>query len=549
MLDHLHSKSDEELIELEKAARRALRVNEATDDMITFAKLMKPDPEDMDDPDISMYLPAPHHRLIAEALERVARGEILRLAISMPPQHGKSELASRIFPAWFMGRNPTKSLMFATYSDTFAAKFGGEVREYMNKPAFKTVFPDVEFRKGSKAKDEMALTAGGQMNFIGRGGAGTGMPADLIIIDDPLKNAEEANSPTTIESLHEWYMKVIYSRARTTTAIVVIHTRWVEDDIIGRQCDPDHSDYDKDEASKWTYINIPSVLYGGPVADALHADLKVSDNDRVIAAFGDKPIAALWPSQFSLEHLASAKKLDPMGFEALYQGRPTPDDGEYFQKSWLVEHHDPSEYPRPDKLRFYAASDHALTEKEANDATCMGTFGIDEYDHIWIMPELVWDRFETDRLLDEMISLMKLRKPLVWWAESEHIEKAIGPFRRKRQMEEKTFTMVEPLTSIKDLRARARPIQGRLAMKMVHFPAWMPWWVKAKGELLKFPRAKHDDFVSFMSLVGRGMDQEVGASPSIENRKVVRVGSIEWIKAADKRDKRMSAREKAVAGW
>lgn len=549
MFENLDQKSDDELVELEKAARRALRVAEAHDDLIAFAKLMKPDPEDPNDPDRSLYLPAAHHRLIAEALQEVAEGRTLRLAISMPPQHGKSELASRLFPAWFMGRHPTKSLMFATYSDTFAAKFGGEVREYMNKPAYHTIFPEVEFRKGSKAKDEMALTAGGQMNFIGRGGAGTGMPADLIIIDDPLKNAEEAGSPTTIENLHEWYQKVIYSRARTTTAIVVIHTRWVEDDIIGRQCDPDHSEYDKAEADKWTYINIPAVVYDGPVARAMKMNLSVPTNERVIAAFGEKPMAALWPEQFSLEHLASAKKLDALGFESLYQGRPTPDDGEYFKKEWLVEHRDPAEYPKKDRLRFYAASDHALTEKEQNDATCMGVVGIDEYDHIWVMPELVWDRFETDRLLDEMISLMKMRKPLTWWAENEHIEKAIGPFRRKRQMEEKAFVLVEGVTSIKDLRARARPIQGRMAMKMVHFPAWMPWWVRAKAELMKFPKAKHDDFVSFMSLVGQGIDREIGMSPASEDRKVVKVGSIAWMKAAAKREARLSAREKQVAGW
>jgi len=541
--------STAELMHLEKAARRALRIDEARDSLITFAKLMKPDPEDVDDPDRSLYKPARHHYLIAEALERVVRGEILRLAISMPPQHGKSELASRLFPAFYMGHFPQRSLMFGTYSDTFAAKFGGEVREYITSPAYQSIFPGTRLRKGSKAKDEMVLEGGGQLNFIGRGGAGTGMPADLEVIDDPLKNAEEAGSPTTVASLHEWFAKVMYSRARTTTAIVLIHTRWIEDDLIGRRCDPDHPDHDEYEAEKWTFLNIPAVLTDGPVARALGANLVVPSNDRVIAVFGEKPMAALWPEQFSLEHLASAKKLDPLGFEALYQGRPTPDDGEYFKRPWLVEHKDPSEYPRADRLRFYAASDHALTEKEANDATCMGAVGIDEHDDLWIMPELVWDRFETDVLLDEMLAIMKYRKPLLWFAEAEHIEKAIGPFRRKRQIEERQYTVVEPLKSIKDLRARARSIQGRMAMRKVHFPAWMPWWTRARAELLKFPRAKHDDFVSFLSLIGRGLDRELGASPEMPRKKVVRVGSLEWVKAQHNVEKKRTARMKAAAGW
>jgi predicted phage terminase large subunit-like protein len=277
--------------------------------------------------------------------------------------------------------------------------------------------------------------------------------------------------------------------------------------------------------------------------------LKTPTNARVIEVFGQKPMAALWPKEFSLEHLASAKKLDPRGFEALYQGNPTPEDGEYFKAASLVEHRHPSEYPKKDKLRFYAASDHALTEKEENDATCMGVVGVDEHDHIWIMPELVWDRFETDVLVDEMIALMKLRKPQVWWAESEHIEKAIGPFRRKRQMESKAYTTVVPVPSIKDLRTRARNIQGRVNMRMVHFPAWMPWWSKARAEMLKYPRAKHDDFISFLSLIGRGLDQEIGAPKEAAPEKVIRVGSIAWIKAAHKREQAHAERKKAVGGW
>ena len=541
--------TDAELAETELAARRALRIGEARNDLLTFARLMKPDPDAIDDPDVSMYRAAPHHQLVAEALERVERGECLRLAISMPPQHGKSELASRLFPAWYAGRNPTKNLIFATYSETFSRKFGGEVREFLTSPVFETVFPDVELRTGSKAKDEMYTDVGGQLNFIGRGGKGSGIPADIIVIDDPIKNAEEAASAAIIDELHDWYSRVVFARCRATTAIIIIHTRWLEDDLIGRRCDPDHSDYDEYEARKWTYINIPAVLTEGPISTALGANLQVPTNPRVIQKFGEKPMAVLWPDQFTLEHFAEAKKNDPLGFEALYQGRPTPDDGEYFKAEWLVEHKDPGEYPRADRLRFYAASDHALTEKEENDATCMGTVGVDQFDHLWIMPELIWDRFETDVLLDSMISLMKMRSPAAWWAESEHIEKALGPFRRKRQQEEKAYTPVQPLPSITDLRARARSIQGRMAMKMVHFPAWMPWYQKARGEMLKFPRAKHDDFISFLSLIGRGMDQEIGAPKDKQKDNVIRVGSIDWIKGRARVETRRAKLEKVNSGW
>lgn len=542
--------SEGDLAHTEKALRRALRLGEAQDDILTYAKLMMPDPEDMDDPDKSLYSAQKHHALIAEALEGVAKGEILRLAISMPPQHGKTELASRLFIAWYQGKFPHADVIMAAYNHGYATnQVGAKVRDYMTSPAHRAVFPNCVLKTGSKAKDHLETEAGGGLNFIGRGGSGTGMAADLIVIDDPLKNADEANSSTVIESLHEWYSRVIDSRVRNTTAIIIIHTRWTEDDLIGRLCDPDHSEHDPVEAENWTYLNIPAVMYDGPVAKAMGADLQIPKEDNVVAAFGDKPMAALWPERFSLTKLAASKRLDALGFEALYQGRPTPDDGDYFRAEWIMEHKDPDEYPRPDKMRFYAASDHALGVKESNDRTCMGPVGVDELDHLWVMPELVWDKFETDRLLDEMVAIMKFRQPHVWWAEAEHIEKSIGPFRRKRQMEEKAYTSVIPLTSTKDLISRARSIQGRMAMKMVHFPAWMPWWSKAKSELLKFPRAKHDDFVSFLSLIGRGLDQEVGASPDRAPENVIRVGSIEWVKAQHNRDRRDERMQRSVAGW
>ena len=536
-----------------KAAERNLAVHIAADELIPFMRLTMPDPEDLDDSNRSLYKPAKHHELMATALQRVARGECLRFAISIPPQHGKTRLASIGFVAWFIGRNPRKNIIFATYNETYASKIGGAVRDVLQSNAFQQIFPGVYLKKGSQSKTELEIEGGGQINFIGRGGSGTGLPSDLFIIDDPLKNAEEADSPTIIEDLHDWYSKVVYTRARTHTAIVIIHTRWIEDDLIGRLCDPDHpwrrTPEGAEEATKWTYINIPAVLTEGPVAEAMGIPLTIPTQPAVIAAFGERPMAALWPEQFSLPHLASAKSLNKLGFDALYQGKPSPDDGMYFKAEWLVEHRGPQEYPSPDRMRFYAASDHALGERNKNDATCMGNFGVDEKGHIWIMPELVWERMETDKTVEHMIALMKMRRPYAWFAEDEHINKSIGPFRRVRMQEEKAYTTIIPLTSSRDLRARARSIQGRMSMKMIHFPAWMPWWSQARAELMKFPTATHDDFVSFMSLIGRGMDIEVGASPQMSPN-VVKFpsGSIQWIKQQSKAD---AARKKRSSngGW
>lgn len=526
------NRSIEELIEFERAATRLVKIEDARENLIDFVQLMMPDPEDEENPERSAYKVAPHHRLLAEALERVARGECLRLAISMPPQHGKSELASRMFPSWFMGKFPRKNLMFATYNETFAKDFGGDVQDIMRRPQYRAVFPETAIRKGSDAKDFMVTTHGGKMVFIGRGGSGTGKPADLVVIDDPLKNEEEAESPTIRERLHGWYSKVIYSRVRTTTAIIVIQTRWHEDDLIGRLCDIENENCDPEEARHWDYINIPAVL----------------QDDDVTRALGREPGEALWPDEFSLAHLKSAERLNPRTFQALYQGRPTPDDGYYFTKEMIVEY-DAHELPK--RLNIYGASDHAVTEKQDNDPNCLGCVGVDENDDIWLLPDLVWQHMETDRVVEEMLDQMRRNKPLVWWAENDVIRKAIGPFLRKRMHEERIYTLIDPKTPSTDKRVRARSIQGRMSMRKVRFPRFAPWWPNARAQLLKFPYAAHDDFVDFMAWIGLGLTQELRAEKPRERDNVVtpEVGTLAWIKWAANQDRRAEARRKAAGGF
>ena len=141
------------------------------------------------------------------------------------------------------------------------------------------------------------------------------------------------------------------------------------------------------------------------------------------------------------------------------------------------------------------------------------------------------------------------REPPPRLAEDEHINKSIGPFRRQRMREEKVFkTAVQGLTSTRDLKARARSIQGRMAQRMVHFPAWAPWYQKAKSQMLKFPFATHDDFISFLSLVGRGLDAEFPAEREPEEEKVIRVGSFARVKAESARRARRDKRLKGALG-
>ena len=517
-----------------QAAKRLLAAKKAKESMVDFMKYIMPNPKDPENIEDTAFQTEPHHILLCEALEKVESGELMRLAISIPPQHGKSEIASRGFPSWYMGRNQHKNLMLGTYNQDFANDFGGEIREYMTSGQYKQVFPNAGFRKGSKAKDNMITVEKGKMTFIGRGSSGTGKPADLFIIDDPLKNAAEAESPTIRKELWEWFTKVAYTRCHALTPIVVIHTRWHEDDLIGRLCDPDHPDHDPEIADDWTYINIPALFE--------------SEKDMKIAkALGRKMGESLWPSRFTVKHLETAKKLNPRGFSALYQGRPAPEDGDYFKKEYIQEY-TPEMLPK--KLTKYAASDHALTTKEENDSNVLGCVGVDEFDNIWVLPDVVIAKMETDALVEEMIIQMRRHKPHLWWAENEHIQKAIGPFLRKRMIEEKVYCTIDPKTPSKDIKTRARSIQGRMSMKKVFFPKFAPWWQEAKNEMLKFPNATHDDFVSFIAYIGIGMDYIHAAVPEIKREgNVYKVGTMGWVLHASKQDAKRKRLKQRSGGF
>ena len=534
--------STEEQIQLFlKAAKRLEAVNAARDNLLIFTKLTMPDPEDQDDVSKSLFEVKPHHRLIAQTFERVEQGLSLREGLSVPPQHGKSELLSRRGIAWYIAKNPRKNVIFATYNDTFATEFGAEVRDILQSKPAKQIFPDFFFRTGSKAKDYMTTMVGGHLSFIGRGGSGTGKAADLIVIDDPLKNAEEAESPTTRRKLHEWYEKVIYTRAKKTTAIFIIQTRWHEDDLIGRLCDEEHPDRKRnsdgeilsgDSSCAWHYVNIPAVVKDPILADVLDMKLEVPTDPGVVLAFGNAPMAALWPERFDLEHLASAAALNPVTFNSLYMGKPTPDDGEYFKAADIVEY---EAHQLPDRLRKYGASDHALSLATYADSSVVGCAGVDVNDDIWVLPDLVMARMDTEQLVEEMINQMQVHQPMCWYAEDDTIRKSIGPFLRKRMAERKAYTSIRSMSLAKDKMARARSAQGRMQMKKVHLPKFAPWYRDARAQLLKFPFATHDDFVDWLAHLCMGMAQQVSASVERSTGNVIKVGSLAWVKAQSKR--------------
>jgi predicted phage terminase large subunit-like protein len=507
---------------------RLLAAMDAKDDVLKFTKLVMPDPDDADDVKRSQYQDAKHHRVIAAALEEVEAGRITRLIINCPPRHGKTELASKKFIPWYVGRRPTESVIFGTYNQTYAEDVGKAVRDVIRHPGYGQAFPDMALKKGSEATDRLETEGGGILAFVGRGGTTTGRGGHLLVIDDPIKDRAEANSPTIRDRCWTWFTQVIGTRMMTEEArVVVIQTRWHEDDIVGRLTDPTNDYYDPEEAARWKIIDLPAL--------AMEDD-----------PLGRKPGEPLWPERFGRGFLLERQRQDAAGFSALYQGRPTPQGGAFFQHDW-IKTYKPNQLPKD--LRYYIASDHAVSLAQNRDKSCFIPIGIDNDDNIYVLPDVWWRQASADQAVDGMLSLISKYRPIYWWAERTHISKSIGPFLRKRMQEEGMFCAVVEVVPIQDKQTRAQSIQGRMAMGKVFFPERAAWWPAARDELLKFPAGQHDDFVDALAYVGLGLNYLIGAQPASRDTKFARPGTFGALMRESNRARQESALSRKTGGW
>ncbi len=185
------------------------------------------------------YARAPHTDLICDRLEAVERGEVRRLVIACPPQHGKSTNVSRLFPAWVLGRDPRRSIVLASYGSELAEGHSRAARALLTSERFPV--PDVRLSSDSTAVGRWHTTAGGGMLAVGVGGGLTGWGCDIAIVDDPIKDRQEADSETIREATWGWFQEVLLTRLRPGGAVVLMGTRWHPDDVIGTGQAPDQA--------------------------------------------------------------------------------------------------------------------------------------------------------------------------------------------------------------------------------------------------------------------------------------------------------------------
>ena len=420
------------------------------------------------------YNAAVHHDLIAEKLEAVAAGEIDRLMVNMPPRHGKSELASRRFPAFLLGIEPQVEIVVASYNADKAREFGYEVRDIVRSTEYQQLFPGVQLKEDSRAADRWNTDAGGSFRAVGIGTALTGRGADVLLIDDPIKDDEEADSELRRERIWSWYSSVAYTRLSPGGRVVVIQTRWHEDDLTGRLLTEQAKGGDT-----WDILELPAI---------------------------DRKGEALWPERYPLEHLERIKRVTlPRHWSALYQQRPAPDEGVYYKREWF-RYWD----TKPTELRIYGASDYAVTEG-GGDYTVHLVVGVDPDDNLYVL-DLWRGQTSSDKWIGAWLDLAKQWKPLMWLEEQGQIIKSIGPFLDKRMREDKVYVRREQVASAADKATRSRSIQARTAMGKVYFPSKATWLAEFTAELLTFPAGKHDDMVDTLGLIGRMLDDMIPAA-------------------------------------
>lgn len=268
------------------------------------------------------------HESIARNLQRVQKREVRKLMLTVPPQHGKSTIATQSFPAFCLGQNNREKIVIASYSATLANSFNRANQRLIAEPEYQRLYPDVCIPNQGIASatndllevvDRNQKQTGGFIKSVGRGGSLTGFPADIAIIDDPLKDRKEAQSHVIREALWQWYVDVFCTRLHNNSVQVVIQTRWHEDDLCGRLLAQDGIYHAVSNPNGWVLINYEAIK-----TSSLNPDDHRSEGD------------ALWPQRHSLEKLLSVKANNETTFDSLYQGDPRPPRAGRVYPDWQI---------------------------------------------------------------------------------------------------------------------------------------------------------------------------------------------------------------------
>jgi phage terminase large subunit-like protein len=426
------------------------------------------------------------HELICRRLERfsddVAREKSPRLMLLMPPRSGKSTLSSEEFPGWHLGRNPQHEFISASYNISLPAGFSRKIRARVRSPEYFALFPDTVLDPDSQSVEQWNLLAGGSYLAAGVGGGINGKGAHILSIDDPIKNAEEADSPTVLDAIWDWYGSTAYTRLAPGGGVLLTQTWWSEGDLAGRM---QESMKDDPEFDRFDVIKFPAIaeedeyLTPDDMIWRESDETEIPEGSRLLRNAGD----ALHPERYTITQLLQIKKtLMPRHWSALYQQNPQPDEGPYFAKSMFH----PILAGIPGERHVYQAWDFAITEKQKSDWTVGVTGALDYDDNLEALDQVRFRTENTLQIIDTMLDKFEQYRPLVVGVEDGQIWKTMKVFFDKRCQERRLYPMIQLLKPITDKAARARPLQGRMQQGRVRWPMDAPWFDKCQREMVRF---------------------------------------------------------------
>lgn len=434
-----------------------------------------------------------HHEAIALTLEKaledlMERNISTNIILTVPPRHGKSDLTSQKFPAWALGKYPDIPIILASYAAEIAESFGQKTRDIMEREEFQAHF-NTRLRPDSKAKArwqtikpgeadsegeaEMVNTKNGGYTAAGVGGPITGRGFKIGIIDDPIKNRQDADSEVMRDTVWDWYKSTFRTRQEGAAIKIVIVTRWHQDDIVGRLLAQQEADKDAGEVDydKWKVINFPAI----------------AENKEDHRNPGDP----LWPEKFTLSQLTATKNaLGPYDWEALYQQNPIPSEKQEFKKEWFT-YYTPKDL-KGKELEYMTTVDLAIGESNKDDETVITTVGKEKTKPDWYIVRSDAGHFTPGETIDHIFRHAKDFKSTVG-LEVVQYQKALKYFiveeQRKREMYFHIYELKRNQGTAKEIRIRG--LIPLYVAGVIHHVKGVHQ--KLENQLLSFPQGRHDD--------------------------------------------------------
>ncbi len=487
----------------------------------------------------SKFLAVPHARYLTEKLEQVARyietgGKegISRLMILMPPRHGKTELASIKFPAWLLGRLPDSRVILTSYGADLAAKNSRQMRDLVGSKRYQAVFGIKSGRaepvmvaadSHSVQAWDLAQPHRGGAVATGVGGGITGLGATLLVIDDPFKNREEAESQGRREMVDDWYKSSAYTRLEQHGAVILFHTRWHPDDLAGRLLKRMATD---SQADQWEIVCLPALAMSSYPAD-LEAQRTLMLDGVYLPIGGDtmgrQPDQALWPERFSADWLTSRRtNVGAYDFEALYQQLPYLKDGQRYKREWFVMVTKlPEGVTIKSILRYWDKANSV-----AGDYTAGVLMGLasDGYFYILDVERGQWSSYERDQVMlktarqdSENYGFVRI------WHQQDPGSAGKDSAEATNRLLAGFPTFFEPVTGDKE--TRSEPLESAFQGGLVKLLK-AHWNEAFISELCAFPKGKHDDQVdsassAFTKLVNGSEHRTVSSAPVVVSAEAI----------------------------